>query len=117
MYPQDPKNPNPNTHVRLQQVLTNIYRYYHDAMLAKWLTKAACIVQPTFYKSLNRLSWFNLVFVSPTEGKIQQVHKVGVFSFLMQKVLLTTTKKKKIKRVFTELTISLRGFSWPMTGT
>lgn len=46
MYPQDSKNPNPNTHVRLQQVLTNIYRYYHDAMLDKWLTKTACIVQP-----------------------------------------------------------------------
>ena len=52
MYPQDSKNPNPNTHVRLLQVLTNIYRYYHDAMLDKWLTKTACIVQPTFLKVL-----------------------------------------------------------------
>lgn len=97
MYPQDPKNPNPNTHVRLQQVLTNIYRYYHDAMLAKWLTKTACIVQPTFYKSLNRLSWFNLVFVSPTEGKIQQVHKVGVFFISYAKSSADNYKKKTLK--------------------
>ena len=58
MYPQDPKNPNPKTHVRLQQVLTYIYRYYHDAMLAKWLTKNTLYCPTNTVKSLNCLSRF-----------------------------------------------------------
>ena len=104
MYPQDSKNPNPNTHVRL----TNIYRYYHDAMLDKWLTKTACIVQPTFLKVLTAFLDSNLVFVSPRQ--IQQVHKVGVF-FISYAKISSDNYKKNIKRVFTELTISQRAFS------
>ena len=84
MYPQDPRNPNPNTHVRLQQVLTNIYRYYHDAMLDKWLTKTACIVQPTFLKVLTASLDSNLVFVSPRQNSASTQGRC-IFHFLCKK--------------------------------
>ena len=84
MYPQDPKNSNPKTHVRLQQVLTNTDRYYHDAMLAKCLTKTACIVQPTFLKVLTTSLDSNLVFVSPRQNSTSTQGRC-IFHFFCKK--------------------------------